>query len=54
MATQSEKETKEPLKIKKRAKNLGTKTVPKVTKIDLNAEKRQVEAEKAPTKVTIP
>jgi hypothetical protein len=54
MATQSEKETKEPLKIKKRAKNLGTKTVSKVTKIDLNAEKRQVEAEKAPTKVTIP
>jgi len=54
MATQSEKETKEPLKVKKRAKNLGTKTAPKVTKIDLNAEKRQVEAEKAPTKVTIP
>ena len=53
--SKSEKETKEPLKIKKnpKAKNLG-KSNNTITKIDLNAEKRQVEASKEPTKVIIP
>jgi hypothetical protein len=49
----SEKDTKEPLKVKKRAKNLS-KSSNTITKVDLNAEKRQVEADKQPTKVVIP
>tara|TARA_R100000935_G_scaffold37288_2_gene58362 strand:+ start:3586 stop:4716 length:1131 start_codon:yes stop_codon:yes gene_type:complete len=53
MATQSEKDTKEPLKIKKkpRAKNLNKTN--EITKIDIHAEKRQIEKDKEPTKIQL-
>ena len=35
-----------------KAKNLGK--IDNITKVDLNAEKKQIEADKAPTKVTVP
>ena len=53
---QSTKETKEPLKMKKksRAKNLGkASTSNNITKVDLEAEKRQVDLDNAPTKVIV-
>ena len=53
MATQSEKDTKEPLKIKKkpRAKNLNKSN--DITKVDIHAEKRQIEEDKKPVKVEV-